>query len=58
VPHAPDAWIDTDKTKVGYEIPFNRHFYVFAPPRLLAEIDAELKECTDRILTMIGGLTK
>jgi type I restriction enzyme M protein len=29
LPHAPDAWIDTDKTKVGYEIPFNRHFYVF-----------------------------
>ncbi len=58
LPHAPDAWIDHDKTKVGYEIPFNRHFYVFAPPRPLAVIDAELKECTDRILTMIGGLTK
>jgi type I restriction enzyme M protein len=38
--------------------PFNRHFYVFQPPRPLAEIDAELKACTDRILTMIGGLTK
>lgn len=58
LPHAPDAWIDHDKTKVGYEIPFNRHFYVFAPPRPLAVIDAELKECTDRILTMIEGLTK
>jgi type I restriction enzyme M protein len=58
LPHAPDAWIDHDKTKVGYEIPFNRHFYVFQPPRPLAEIDAELKACTDRILTMIGGLTK
>jgi len=57
LPHAPDAWIDTDKTKVGYEIPFNRHFYVFKPPRALAEIDAELKGVTDRILTMIGGLT-
>ncbi|HBT82689.1 MAG TPA: restriction endonuclease subunit M [Desulfuromonas sp.] len=57
LPHAPDAWIDHDKTKVGYEIPFNRHFYVFAPPRPLAVIDAELKECTDRILTMIGGLS-
>ena len=56
LPHAPDAWIDTDKTKVGYEIPFNRHFYVFKPPRPLAEIDAELKGVTDRILTMIGGL--
>lgn len=57
LPHARDAWIDTDKTKVGYEIPFNRHFYVFKPPRPLAEIDAELKGVTDRILTMIGGLT-
>jgi len=55
--HAPDAWIDNDKTKVGYEIPFNRHFYVFEPPRELAEIDAELKQCTDRILTMIAGLS-
>jgi type I restriction enzyme M protein len=58
LPHAPDAWIDHDKTKVGYEIPFNRHFYVFQPPRPLAMIDAELKGVTDRILKMIGGLTK
>lgn len=57
LPHAPDAWIDHDKTKVGYEIPFNRHFYVFEPPRPLAEIDAELKQCTDRILSMIAGLS-
>ena len=57
LPHAPDAWIDHDKTKVGYEIPFNRHFYVFKPPRALAEIDAELKVVTDRILSMIGGLS-
>jgi hypothetical protein len=53
-----DAWIDHEKTKIGYEIPFNRHFYVFKPPRDLAEIDAELKGVTDRILTMIGGLSK
>ena len=57
LPHAPDAWIDHDKTKVGYEIPFNRHFYVFKPPRPLAEIDADLKGVTDNILRMIGGLT-
>jgi type I restriction enzyme M protein len=57
LPHAPDAWIDHDKTKVGYEIPFNRHFYVFEPPRPLAEIDADLKQCTDKILTMIAGLS-
>jgi type I restriction enzyme M protein len=58
LPHAPDAWIDHEKTKVGYEIPFNRHFYVFQPPRPLSEIDAELKGMTDRILTMIGGLSQ
>jgi type I restriction enzyme M protein len=57
LPHAADAWIDHDKTKVGYEIPFNRHFYVFKPPRPLAEIDAELKQVTDRILKMIEGLS-
>ena len=57
LPHAPDAWIDPDKTKVGYEIPFNRHFYVFKPPRPLAQIDADLKASTDRILEMIKGLS-
>ena len=58
LPHAPDAWIDEEKTRVGYEIPFNRHFYVFQSPRSLSEIDTELKGVTDRILTMIGGLSK
>ncbi|MEW5992909.1 MAG: class I SAM-dependent DNA methyltransferase [Candidatus Zixiibacteriota bacterium] len=57
LPHAPDAWIDEDKTKVGYEIPFNRHFYVFEPPRPLAEIDVDLKVVTDRIKTMLEGLS-
>ena len=58
LPHVPDAWIDHNKTKVGYEIPFNRHFYVFKPPRELAEIDAELKGVTDRIVQMIGELSQ
>ena len=65
-PHVPDAWIDPTTCdakdgqvgRVGYEIPFNRHFYVFQPPRPLSAIDADLKATTDRILTMIGGLTK
>ena len=56
--HALDAWIDHEKTKVGYEIPFNRHFYVFKPPRAMSEIDAELKGVTDRILTMIAGMAQ
>lgn len=58
LPYAPDAWIDHRKTKVGYEIPFNRLFYVFERPRPLAEIDAELKTVTDRIRIMIGGLSQ
>ena len=55
-PHAPDAWIDHEKTKIGYEIPFNRHFYVFEPPRPLAEIDAELAGVTARIQAMLMEL--
>lgn len=58
LPSVPDAWIDHEKTKVGYDISFNRHFFVFKPPRELADIDADLKLVTDRILTMIGGLSK
>ena len=64
-PHVPDAWIDESKTDpldgevgiVGFEIPFNRHFYKFVPPRPLEEIDRELKACTDRIKQMIEGLS-
>ncbi|WP_197460996.1 type I restriction-modification system subunit M [Ferroacidibacillus organovorans] len=56
LPHVPDAWIDHDKTKVGYEIPFNRHFYVFQPPRSLEEIDADLMAVTERIQSMLEGL--
>lgn len=56
LPHAPDAWIDEAKTKSGYEIPFSRQFYVFEPPRPLAEIDAELAQVTARIKAMIEGL--
>ena len=57
LPYAPDAWIDHEKTKVGYELPFNRQFYVFNPPRPLSEIDVELKQTTDKILQMIQGLS-
>ncbi len=64
-PHVPDAWIDESKRDeqdgevgvVGFEIPFNRHFYVFQPPRPLEEIDCDLKACTDRIKQMIEGLS-
>jgi type I restriction enzyme M protein len=56
LPHAPDAWIEEEKTRIGYEIPFNRHFYVFEPPRPLSEINADLLVVTDRIKAMIEGL--
>ena len=58
LPHAPDAWIDEAKSKVGYEIPFNRHFYVFEPPRPLEEIDAELKAVSANILRMLGEMAE
>jgi len=58
LPHAPDAWIDETKAKVGYEIPFNRHFYVFEPPRDLHEIDEELKGVSARIMAMLGELAE
>ena len=56
IPHALDAWIDHEKTKTGYEIPFNRHFYVFEPPRELEEIDADLSEVTKTIQRMLVEL--
>ncbi|MFG3247601.1 N-6 DNA methylase [Streptomyces sp. NPDC048187] len=56
-PHVPDAWIDYDKTKVGYEIPFTRHFYVYAPPRPLADIDAELRDLEVQIQKLLGEVT-
>lgn len=52
-PHVPDAWIDESKTKVGYEIPFTRHFYKYIPPRPLAEIDADLEKVVAEILDML-----
>jgi type I restriction enzyme M protein len=58
LPYAPDAWIEDNRTRIGYEIPFNRHFYVVQPPRPLHEIDAELRGVTDRILAMIAKVTK
>lgn len=57
LPHVPDAWIDHDKTRVGYEIPFARHFYRYVPPRPLEEIDAELKALSAEIMGLLGEVT-
>jgi type I restriction enzyme M protein len=60
-PHVPLAWIDEKKRDakdgeigiVGYEIPFNRHFYEYQPPRPLEEIDAELETLNQEIMEML-----
>ncbi len=57
-PHVPDAWMDRDKDKVGYEINFNRHFYKYTPPRPLEEIDADLKKAEDEILRLLREVTE
>jgi type I restriction enzyme M protein len=50
----PDAWIDGSKIKVGYEIPFNRHFYKYTPPRPLEEIKAEMGQVQQNILKLLA----
>jgi len=57
LPHVPDAWIDHEKTKVGYEINFNRHFYKYTPPRSLVEIDADLKLAEEEIVRLLSEVT-
>jgi type I restriction enzyme M protein len=60
-PHVPDAWIDANKKDeedqeigiVGYEIPFNRHFYQYQPPRDLVEIDADLDAVSSEIMNLL-----
>lgn len=57
LPHVPDAWIDGTKTKVGYEIPLNRHFYRYEPPRLLEVIETDIKSLEDDIMKMLKEVT-
>jgi type I restriction enzyme M protein len=57
LPHVPDAWIDTTKTKVGYEIPLNRHFYRYEPPRPLEVIETDIKRLEDDIMKMLKEVT-
>jgi type I restriction enzyme M protein len=56
--YVPDAWVDTDKTKIGYEMPVTRYFYKYKPPRPLGEIDTEIKALEadiQRLLTEVAG---
>ncbi len=57
LPHAPDAWMDDSKTKIGYEIPLNRYFYVYEPPRPLKEIDRDLQALEQEIIEMLAEVT-
>jgi len=57
LPHVPDAWIDHSKTKVGYEIPLNRHFYRYEPPRELEAIEADIKELEGEIVELLREVT-
>jgi type I restriction enzyme M protein len=55
-PYVPDAWIDHGKTKIGYEIPFTRQFYIYTPPRPVAEIRAEIDTLEAEIQDLMRGL--
>jgi type I restriction enzyme M protein len=57
LPYVPDAWVDHDKTKIGYEVPLTRHFYKYVPPRPLAEIDAEIKALEAEIQELLREVT-
>ncbi len=58
LPHVPDAWVDETKTKIGYEINFNRYFYQYTPPRPLEEIEADLKRIEREIAGMLAEVTE
>ena len=57
LPHVPDAWVDASKTKIGYEIPLNRHFYVYEPPRPLDAIKSDLRELEREIAGLLAEVT-
>ena len=57
LPHVPDAWVDASKTKIGYEIPLNRHFYVYEPPRPLDAIKSDLQQLEREIAGLLADVT-
>ena len=56
LPHVPDAWVEYNKTKVGYEIPINRHFFVYKPPRPIDQIEADITKLEGEIAGLLKGL--
>jgi type I restriction enzyme M protein len=65
IPHVPQAWIDQSKADhkdgevgvIGYEINFNRYFYVYTPPRPLEEIEADIRQVEREIVRMLADVT-
>ncbi|HOZ46560.1 MAG TPA: class I SAM-dependent DNA methyltransferase [Candidatus Hydrogenedentes bacterium] len=58
LPHVPDAWVDESKTRIGYEISFNRYFYTYTPPRPLEDIEADLKQIEREIADTLAEVTE
>lgn len=56
LPHVPDAWVEESKTRIGYEINFNRYFYKYVPPRPLEEIEADLRKIEAEIAQLLNGM--
>ena len=54
--YVPDAWIDQSKTKIGYEIPLNRHFYQYEAPRSLEVIEADIETLEREIVELLAGV--
>jgi type I restriction enzyme M protein len=54
----PDARVDESRTKIGYEINFNRYFYQYVPPRPLEEIESDLKQIEEEIARMLTEMSR
>ena len=54
----PDAWVDVSRTKIGYEIPLNRHVHVYEPPRPLEKIESELKALEREIAGLLSDVVR
>jgi len=57
-PHVKHFWVDRSRDKIGYEIPFTRHFYKYVPPRSLEDIDADLNKLVAEITVLLGEVER
>jgi type I restriction enzyme M protein len=56
LPYTPDAWVNNDATKVGYEVSFTRHFYKPQPLRTLAQIRQDIIDIEREAGGLLGDL--